>query len=114
MIGVLILVVAFGGWYLFGGSGGNDALVSTEVVTSASDSELVSTLIQLRAVTLSGTIFSDPVFMSLKDFGVQILPEPVGRPNPFAPLGQTTPTPTTGAPGGTSVNPNAQIFAPGR
>ena len=52
----------------------------------AVDSDVVTILLQLRAVSLSGTIFSDAAFTSLKDFGSQIVPEPVGRANPFAPL----------------------------
>ena len=54
--------------------------------TSAIDSDVVAILLQLRADTLSGTIFTDPVFMSLMDHGQEIKQEPVGRPNPFAPL----------------------------
>ncbi|MBI4133644.1 hypothetical protein HY478_03450 [Candidatus Uhrbacteria bacterium] len=53
---------------------------------SAVERGLVDTLLQLRSVSLSGTIFADPAFMNLRDFGSQIVPEPVGRTNPFAPL----------------------------
>jgi hypothetical protein len=56
----------------------------------SSDQELVSTLLALRAVTLSGTIFQDPAFISLIDFSTPIIPEPVGRDNPFAPLRTST------------------------
>ena len=69
--------------------------------TNGADSDVVSTLLQLRAVSLSGTIFSEPAFMSLLDFGSQIVPEPVGRPNPFAPLGpnaSTSPAKQTSSP----------------
>jgi hypothetical protein len=61
--------------------------------SDSSDQELVSTLLALRAVTLSGTIFQDPAFVSLVDFSTPIVPEPVGRDNPFAPLGAATSTP---------------------
>lgn len=53
----------------------------------SADQELVSTLLTLRAVTLSGTIFQDPAFVTLRDFGTTIVAEPIGRQNPFAPLG---------------------------
>lgn len=49
--------------------------------------EILNILATLRAVTLDGSIFSDQVFRSLKDFSTTIVPEPVGRPDPFAPLG---------------------------
>jgi hypothetical protein len=61
--------------------------------TDSSDQQLVSTLLALRAVTLSGTIFQDPAFISLVDFSTPIVPEPVGRDNPFAPLQASTSTP---------------------
>lgn len=91
LIAVIVgIVVVVGGWYMFfSGSGGNDALLTTTVVSdeSAVERGIVDTLLTLRAVTLSGTIFSDPAFGTLRDFGTQIIPEPVGRPNPFAPRG---------------------------
>jgi hypothetical protein len=67
---------------------GDGSLIETQDLTQATpaDADIVNTLLELRAVSLSGTIFSDPAFLRLKDFGSQIIPEPVGRPNPFAPL----------------------------
>ena len=102
VVAVLALLVAGGAWYVLGGSGGGqeEVLVTENFATPASqaDKDLVTTLLQLRSVTLDGTIFSDPVFKSLKDFGSEIVPEPVGRENPFAPLpgrGATAAKPTT-------------------
>lgn len=57
--------------------------------TTSVDGDVVGVLLQLRAVSLSGTIFTDPAFQALQDFGSEIIPEPVGRQNPFAPLGGT-------------------------
>lgn len=83
--GVLIAGVV---WYSFLRDRGSESLVQTNDLTTATaaDSDIVNTLLELRAVSLSGTIFSDPSFLRLKDFGSAIVPEPVGRPNPFAPL----------------------------
>jgi hypothetical protein len=72
----------------------------------SSDQELVATLLALRAVTLSGTIFQDPAFISLSDFSTPIVPEPVGRPNPFAPLQSGTSTPDNSR--------TTQLFTPTR
>ena len=58
-------------------------------VESTVDRELVETLLALRAVTLSGSIFQDIAFQSLKDFGTPIMPEPIGRENPFTPYYQS-------------------------
>jgi hypothetical protein len=82
------VVIAGVVWYSFLRDRGDTSLLQTDDLTQATeaDSDIVNTLLELRAVSLSGTIFTDPAFLRLKDFGSQIVPEPVGRPNPFAPL----------------------------
>ena len=47
------------------------------------------TLQSIHSIKLDNSIFTDPVFVSLTDFGVTIPPENVGRPDPFVPLGGT-------------------------
>ena len=86
-------------WYSFLRDKGT-TLLKTEDITAptAVDSDIVSVLLQLRAVSLSGTIFTDPSFLTLKDFGSQIIPEPVGRVNPFAPLSGMSATTTVNQP----------------
>lgn len=102
---IAIIVVAGGVWYGLSGSSASAPPLLTQTSTSgnSADQDLVSTLLALRSVKLDGTILSDPSFLQLKDFSTQIVPEPVGRPNPFAPL-------TAGA----STSPNsthaAQLF----
>ncbi|TSC86148.1 MAG: hypothetical protein G01um10148_654 [Parcubacteria group bacterium Gr01-1014_8] len=89
VIGGLAIIVGVGAWFgLSGDSSSPDLLVTEDFTTAgtASDKDLVATLLQLRAVALEGSIFSDPAFQTLQDFGSQIIPEPVGRLNPFAPL----------------------------
>lgn len=41
---------------------------------------------QVRSLKIDTALFTDPTFVSLRDYSVAITPEPVGRPNPFAPL----------------------------
>jgi hypothetical protein len=114
MMLILVLVVVIVAGTLYGMSGGGtteDPLLTTDTVNDSgsptadtADRDLVETLLTLRAITLSGTIFGDPAFQSLQDFGTTIVPEPVGRPNPFAPLnrsqsaGQQTSTGSQGGP----------------
>lgn len=50
--------------------------------------EILTLLADLKKITLDESVFSDPVFRSLKDISVELIPEPKGRPNPFAPLGK--------------------------
>lgn len=85
----IVVVLAGSVWYvLSSGSAPQEGLVTESFVSPASEAErdLVATLLALRAVKLEGSVFSNPVFQSLKDFGSTIVPEPVGRENPFAPL----------------------------
>ena len=72
-----------------GGSSPNSLLTTQTVNSNGPDRDLVATLLALRAVKLDASLFTDPAFVSLKDFSTQIVPEPVGRPNPFAPLGSS-------------------------
>ena len=87
LIALVGVLVAIGAWWFLTSEPQDDSLLATEGPQGGGlvDKELVGTLLQLRAVSLGGTIFSDPAFIELQDFGTQIIPEPVGRPNPFAP-----------------------------
>lgn len=106
---VILLLILGGAWYVLSSSGGSSSsLLTTSATDSASDQELVNTLLTLRAVTLSGAILNDPAFRSLKDFSTQIVPEPVGRTDPFAPLSGVTEVATTTSP----AAKNTQLFAP--
>ncbi|HBV01429.1 MAG TPA: hypothetical protein DEF00_03500 [Candidatus Taylorbacteria bacterium] len=64
--------------------------------------ELLAALAKLKSTKLDKTIFDDPVFNSLKDFGVEIAPQPIGRRNPFASFEETADTK-----GGSSTKPKA-------
>jgi len=101
MLVVGSVVVAAAAWYLFLRDTTPAPLLQKENLTTANgaDKDVVATLLQLRAITLSGTIFTDPAFLQLKDTGTQIVPEPVGRPNPFLSVGSTsTPASATTTP----------------
>ena len=94
----LTILAAVGGWWVLAPEPAPESLLTTESVVGETpiDRGLIDTLLTLRAVSLSGTIFADPAFAILSDFGTQIVPEPVGRPNPFAPLTRrATSTPRT-------------------
>ncbi|MBI4128945.1 MAG: hypothetical protein HY460_02730 [Parcubacteria group bacterium] len=83
--GILIAIIA--ALTLLGESPPEDTLIAQGAAPKSElERGLVDTLLQLRSVSLGGAIFTDPAFVNLRDFGSQILQEPVGRPNPFAPL----------------------------
>ena len=83
------LVIAVIAWYVLSPTPENTDLASTPAPagTTPAEAGIVPTLLTLRSVKLDGTIFSEPAFQHLKDFSTEIVPEPVGRSNPFAPLG---------------------------
>lgn len=47
---------------------------------------LLATLRELKSYNVDGKIFDDSRFDSLIDFRVELIEEPTGRPNPFAPI----------------------------
>lgn len=99
---VLGLIAAFAlialGLLVFGGNTGNPAVSSSpaapflSVAPAASadavvGQDLLAALALLKTIQLDTSVFTDPLFKSLSDWGKAIPPQPVGRRNPFAPLG---------------------------
>jgi len=92
-IGIIIVIVGVV-WYGISDTAEVPLLAADEPIPGTlaetnADQEIVGSLLALRSVNLTGTIFSDPAFTALKDFGTVLIPEPIGRPNPFAPLSGT-------------------------
>ena len=110
IITIIAIVILGVGWYgLFGSSGEAPVLVSGTSAAADPGAEVVRTLAQMHSISLSGTIFSDPAFRQLKDFGTQIVPEPVGRSNPFAPIGGYVPSVSSPA-----SSHDVKLFGPNR
>lgn len=64
-------------------------------VSASQDSKVISTqisqaLLKIEQIELSRAIFDNPIFHSLEDRSQPIMDEPIGRTNPFAPLGDTS------------------------
>lgn len=83
--GIALIAVLYGGYVLFFAPPSEPALTATAAVT-AEDQELITLLLSLKNIRLDESLFSDPLFLALKDFGQELVAEPVGRTNPFAPL----------------------------
>lgn len=107
LILIAVLVIVFLGYsFIRGGSVKNeDLLVSTNqnVQNQAQlvGNEIISALNQIQTLNLSKDIFDDKVFQSLVDRSEEIPSEPVGKSNPFAPIGRErvqTSRPTTTSP----------------
>ena len=89
LVAILIIIALFSYPILFGGDGDTPVLSSQTLSEqrAAVGGELLSTLLKLKSLQLNDSIFTDPAFERLEDFGTPLSPEPVGRRNPFAPLG---------------------------
>ncbi len=97
---VLLTIVTVGviGGLLYYTLGMNNSSSSSTLLISTGDSssspasqKLLTSLTSLSTITLDSSIFTDPVFVSLTNFGVVIPPENVGRHNPFASFGNSVP-----------------------
>lgn len=86
IIAILIVIVA--GYFTFK-SGKKEQAASTIIPSKPFvGQELVIELNRLKALqNLNTAIFSDPVFTSLRDYTQPVPPQPLGRANPFAPIG---------------------------
>ena len=98
-ITIVIFLVVFGvvGYLFLNREKAPESNLKSEVAVSPSgepvsqalnqsNKQFLDNLSNLKAVTLDDSIFSDPAFVSLTDFGLTLAPEPKGRDNPFAPL----------------------------
>jgi len=52
--------------------------------------EITSAISQINSLKLDRTVLDDPIVKKLIDHSKPILPEPVGRKNPFAPIGENS------------------------
>lgn len=85
---IALILLSVGGFYYIS----RDEQTSSDLLVSESaengvDRELLATLLELKSLKFNPALFESNTFKSLKDFSRQIPDEPVGRPNPFAPVG---------------------------
>ncbi len=96
IIGIAVVsLVALAYVFLFNGKqpASENLLLSGVALQAPEDAlrnQLLELLLQLRVLHLDEAIFKDPIFTSLNDFSVELLPQPVGRNNPFLPLSGTS------------------------
>src|SRR3989344_5263580 len=84
---IIFVMLAAGFFYWLSGTGEQENLL-TVLPSSPLDAtlgrDLLAALATLHSTKLDTSVFEDPVFLSLKDFSVEISAQPVGRRNPFA------------------------------
>jgi hypothetical protein len=105
---ITIIVLVAAAVYYFYYSGGASATadqsslsIDTTSSTSQVGADVLTLLNEIHSLKIDTTFFQTPAYQSLIDFSVAIPSVPVGRPNPFSPLGSfvsTTPASSGTAP----------------
>jgi hypothetical protein len=88
---LVVLLILVGGYFGYGFISGGSSSDTLSVATpdgggATVGGDLLVILANLKGLKLDDSIFSNPLFRNLKNFNVELSPEPIGRPNPFAPL----------------------------
>lgn len=93
---VIIAIIFVAGFAAYISMNGNSARAQTDPVLISSESEAgdspftaqdLATLAKIESIKLDGSFFKNPVFVSLRDWTVELGHEDAGRNNPFAPVG---------------------------
>jgi hypothetical protein len=97
IIVALIIVVAGLAWYFLGsgGTGGTASPLTATAEPNPVETKFLTLTNELSPISFNPQIFSDARFMSLVDIHTTINPEPIGRTDPFAPLGSGSSKTTT-------------------
>jgi flagellar basal body-associated protein FliL len=93
IIGIIIVVVLAGGWYFF--SKGSSSPSTSQLISSTSNdanatvgASVLNVLNSVSSIKIDASFFNTPAYQSLVDYSITVPPQAVGRPNPFAPVGQ--------------------------
>jgi hypothetical protein len=87
----LFVFAALGMFFSGDKSFAQDSQISVETASNAAagtGEEILALLAEFSVIKLDDAIFTDPIFLSLKDYHVDLVQEPKQRDNPFAPIGQ--------------------------
>lgn len=78
---VIVLFIAYGA----SDKAPAGALIQKQSAASSSSAEreILQLLKDVQSIKLDGSVFQDPAFASLRDFGRRIIQEPTGKVNPF-------------------------------
>jgi hypothetical protein len=93
IIGIIIVVVLAGGWYFYskGSSGSSTSQLISSTPNNANaavGASVLNVLNSVSSIKIDASFFATPAYQSLVDYSITVPPQAVGRPNPFAPVGQ--------------------------
>jgi hypothetical protein len=88
-----LVILAIAGFIIyksfFDGSSGGAMMSGGEATTTMGieGNDIVNMVSEINTININPGLFSSPLFSGLVDFSVSLLPEPQGRSNPFADIG---------------------------
>ncbi|MFA6295650.1 MAG: hypothetical protein WC666_04555 [Candidatus Paceibacterota bacterium] len=85
-IGVLVLLAIIFYFYQSGKGSSSDTLEEVDMSNQMVGANILNLLNQISSLKIDKKLFSEPTYMALKDYTVEITPISVGRANPFAPI----------------------------
>lgn len=90
---IVVLVIIVVGAIAYSMISSEDEVIDTSGIEGQANSQIgieiekiLENTKELKEYTLDVSIFTNPKFTSLKDFGVEIVDVGTGRPNPFEPV----------------------------
>lgn len=94
---IVVIIVGIGAVLFFGYRAISSTETTDDMLVSSDSSKtiddvgretevLLSQLSELQRYDVTGAVFSSAVFTSLFDFRIELVEEPTGRANPFAPM----------------------------
>ena len=85
---IALVIVAVVGYFLFKGKGETPVVTVQAGGAGGIGQELLIELNRLKALQNINTgMFEDPAYVSLQDYTQSVVVQPLGRVNPFAPVG---------------------------
>ena len=91
---IILIVLGAGAYFYFQGTPSDSASsLSSSATAESTDASAVGTRVlsllnQINSLKIDTSIFNSLVYRSLVDYSITIPEQNVGRPNPFAPIGQ--------------------------
>ncbi len=89
IIAAIIIISIVGYFYYMGGQTTSSSTL--EVSKDTTDAQIagqrvLGLLNQIRSLKIDTSLFKDPLYLTLIDYAVDVPPQEIGRPNPFAPI----------------------------
>jgi hypothetical protein len=86
LIALVLSLVLFMGYIVFlrDGAGDDERFFSEQAALESEN--ILSMLNEIKRTKVDASLFSNPLFLSLRDFRIDLGSEPTGRTNPFAPI----------------------------